>query len=518
MRTGRGSGASSGTSTGTFLGLDIGTSSVKACAIDARGKILARASEPLRLRAPQPGWAEQSPADWWKAATGVLRRVAGALRRARRAVDAVGLTGQMHSSVFLDARGKVIRPALLWCDGRTTEQCRAITARAGDDGLRAWVSNPALEGFTLPKILWLRDREPAAFQRLAKVLLPKDYIRLCLTGALATEPSDAAGTLLFDVVNRRWSAEMLAAMGLSIDLLPDVGGSTEVLGRLTARAAAATGLPAGTPVVGGGADNACGAVGVGAVAPGSAVVSWGTSGTVLCPTATPKVDPQMRAHTFCHAVPDTWYVMGVMLSAGAAFAWHERELARELANEPDAAARLNREAARIPIGAGGVTFLPYLQGERTPHRDAGARAAFAGLSLAHTRAHMTRAVLEAICFGLRDALEIIAALGLDVPELLVTGGGAKAPFVRQLQADIYGKPVVPVEQEEGPSFGAALLAAVGAGAFPDVATAAGKTLRRRPAQRPDADAHRAYDHPYRRFGHLYEALRAARDRDQDIVR
>ncbi len=492
-----------------FLGLDVGTSSVKAIVVDARGKIVARASEPLTLRAPQPGWAEQNPTDWWKATIKVCKRAIAATRGGRAAIAAVGISGQMHSSVFLDAGGRVIRPALLWCDGRTTEQCRAITERAGEANLRAWVSNPALEGFTLPKVLWLRDKEPGAFAKLAKVLLPKDYIRYCLSDELASEPSDAAGTLMYDVVHRRWSTELLVAMELDANLLPDVGGSAEVLGRVTARAATATGLAAGTPIVGGGADNACGAVGVGAVAPGEAVVSWGTSGTVLSPTATPEVDPQMRVHTFCHAVPDTWYVMGVMLSAGAAFAWHQRELARELARDKEAAAKLNQEAARIPIGAEGLTFLPYLQGERTPHRDASARGAFTGLSLAHTRAHMTRAVLEGICFGLRDSLEIIQKLGIDLPELLVTGGGAKAPFVRQLQADIYGKPVIPVEQEEGPAFGAALLAAVGVAAFPDVPTATKATLRRKPAQQPRSDAHTAYEAPYQLYRRLYGGIKSA---------
>ena len=418
----------------------------------------------------------------------------------------------MHTSVFLDGSGRVIRPALLWCDGRTTDQCREIAARVSPAQLRTWVSNPPLEGFTLPKILWLRDREPVAFARLAKVLLPKDYIRMLLTGVMATEPSDASGTLLFDVARGRWSGEMAAAMGLPADLMAEVGGSSEVLGRVTAKVAALTGLTEGTPVVGGGADNACGAIGVGAVAPGAVVASWGTSGTVLSPTATPVVDPGMRAHTFSHAVPDMWYVMGVMLSAGAAFAWHRRELARELARkkETDAVVLLNREAARIPIGADGLTFLPYLQGERTPHRDAEARGAFVGLSLAHTRAHMTRAVLEAICFGLRDCQEIIAGLGLAVPEILFTGGGAKAAFIRQLEADISGKSVIPVEQEEGPAFGAALLAAVGVGAFKDVAVATSATLRRGAVTRSRPAAHAAYAAPYERYQRLYGALRAAR--------
>jgi xylulokinase len=503
---------------GLFLGLDIGTSGVKACAVDRDGQVVARASRPLRLSAPRPGWAEQDPADWWTAALRVMKQVATALRARRPAgagidIEAIGLSGQMHTSVFLDAAGAVIRPALLWCDGRTTMQCREIERHVSPEEMRTWVSNPALEGFTLPKILWLREVEPAAFRRLSKVLLPKDYIRYRLTGVMASEPSDASGTLLFDVSGQRWSAPMARAVGLRSDLLPDVGGSAEVLGHLTAEVARLTGLPAGAPVVGGGADNACGAIGVGAVAPGTVVASWGTSGTVLAPTARPLVDPGMRAHTFCHAVPDTWYVMGVMLSAGAAFSWYQRELARDLSRKPDAFDRLNAEAATVAAGAEGLTFLPYLQGERTPHRDASARGAFVGLSLAHTRAHLTRAVLEGICFGLRDCQAIIEELGLEVPRLLFTGGGARSAFVRQLEADISGKPVVPVEEEEGPAFGAALLAAVGAGAFPDVAAAVARTTRRGKPTRPRAAVHRAYAAPYRRFQQLYPALRAVVGRD-----
>ena len=302
---------------------------------------------------------------------------------------------------------------------------------------------------------------------------------------------------------------MLNAMELSPDLVPQLGESTEVLGRISKAAARATGLAEGTPVVGGGADNACGAVGVGAVTPGAVVASWGTSGTVLCPTSAPKVDPGMRAHTFCHAAPNTWYVMGVMLTAGGAFSWYRQQLAPELARKKDADVLLNKEAAKAPIGAQGLTFLPYLQGERTPHRDAEARAAFVGLSLAHTRAHMTRAVLEGICFGLRDSLEIIASLGTEVNEVMITGGGANAPFVRQLQADVYGKPVVPVDQAEGPALGAALLAAVGVGGLPDL-NAAAALIKRRPPVAPRPEAHAAYAEPYARFGRLYPALRSAR--------
>jgi xylulokinase len=497
---------------GVFLGVDVGTSGVKACAIDGRGRTVASASAPLRVSAPRPGWAEQDPAAWWTATVRVVKRVVATTRQQRATIEAIGLSGQMHTSVFLDRANQVIRPALLWCDGRTTAQCRAIAAAVSADELRTWVSNPPLEGFTLPKILWLRDEEPAAFRRLAKVLLPKDYIRFLLTGSMASEPSDASGTLLFDVAHGRWSEEMARAVGLSTDLLPAVGGSAEILGRLTAAVARTTGLAEGTPVVGGGADNACGAIGVGAVRPGSVVVSWGTSGTVLSPTEEPVVDPAMRAHTFCHAVPGTWYVMGVMLSAGAAFAWHARELARELVNNKknakNAGLLLNAEAATIPIGAMGLTFLPYLQGERTPHRDADARGALVGLSLAHTRAHVTRAVLESIGFGLRDCQEIIVELGLPVAELLFTGGGAEAPFIRQLEADISGKRVIRVEQKEGPAFGAALLAAVGAGAFASVPAAVARTVKRGATTRPRAAAHRAYAEPYRRFQALYQSLRS----------
>ncbi len=493
-----------------FLGLDIGTSGVKAILVTPAGEVEAAANTPLALSTPQPGWAEQDPEAWWQATLTSVRALLAQRPGAR--VAAVGISGQMHSSVFLDAAGAVIRPALLWCDGRTTAECAEITARAGgEQQLREWVSNPALEGFTLPKVLWLRNHEPAAFQRLARVLLAKDFIRFRLTGALAAEPSDASGTLMYDPTRQRWSAEIMQAVALPLSLLPDVGGSAEVLGRISAGAARASGLAEGTPVVGGGADNACGAAGVGAVAPGEAVSSWGTSGTVLAPTARPLVDPGLRAHTFCHVLPDVWYVMGVILSAGGAFAWYRDQLARELAGTADADMALNLEAATIPPGADGVTFLPYLQGERTPHRDAAARGAFLGLSLAHSRAHLTRAVLEGVCFALRDSLTILQELGLSPSSLLLTGGGAKSPFVRRLQADVFGLPVCTVNREEGPAYGAALLAAVGAGAFPDLPAAARATLTRAPLEQPDLRAHVQYEEPYRRFRAWYRAARPPRE-------
>ncbi|PYP78397.1 MAG: xylulokinase [Gemmatimonadetes bacterium] len=488
-----------------FLGLDVGTSGVKAILVAPSGDVVASATSPLTMATPHPGWAEQDPEAWWQAA---LTSIATVRKRPGARIAAIGISGQMHSSVFLDRAGEVIRPALLWCDGRTTAECAEITSRVGgEERLRDLASNPALEGFTLPKVLWLRRHEPEAFARLATVLLPKDYIRYRLTGTLATEPSDASATLMYDTARLRWSEEIMRAVELPTTLLPDVGPSAGVLGRVSADAAALTEIDVGTPVVGGGADNACGAAGVGAVAPGEVVTSWGTSGTVLAPTAKPLVDPRLRAHTFCHVVPDMWYVMGVVLTAGGAFAWYQDQLARELAGMSDAAARLDAEAASVPRGAEGVTFLPYLQGERTPHRDAAARGAVLGLSLAHTRAHLTRAVLEGICFALRDSVTILQSLGLSPNHLLLTGGGAKSALLRQLQSEIFGLPVTTVNREEGPAYGAALLAAVGAGAFPDLATAVRATLSRAPLQVPDPNAHLDYAQPYVRFRQSYLAAR-----------
>lgn len=489
-----------------FLGLDVGTSGVKAILVNPEGTVEAAATAPLALATPQPGWAEQDPESWWEASRAAIRGALAKIPAAR--VSAVGISGQMHSSVFLDREGKVIRPALLWCDGRTTAQCREIERAAGGEArLRDLVCNPALEGFTLPKVLWLRSQEPGAFARLATVLLAKDFVRLRLTGDAATEPSDASGTLMFDPVHLRWSRELMDAVGLPLSLLPRVGGSSEVLGRVTQQAAGLTGLAAGTPVVGGGADNACGAAGVGVVTPGEAVSSWGTSGTVLAPTSEPKVDPGLRAHTFCHVAPQTWYVMGVVLSAGGSFAWYRDQLARDLARTEHADDRLTEEAAQVPAGAEGVTFLPYLQGERTPHRDASLRGALVGMSLAHSRAHLTRAVLEGICFALKDSVEILRELGVAPAYLLLTGGGARSAFIRRLQADVFGLPVTTVNREEGPAYGGALLAAVGAGAFPDLQSAARHTLTRTPPMPPDPDAHREYQRAYRRFRDCLAAAR-----------
>ena len=490
-----------------FMGLDVGTSAVRAILVDEMGRLKGASAVRLSLSTPKPGWAEQHPDDWWKAAVTAIKQVVKKSKLKAIQVGGIGLSGQMHSSVFLDRSGEIVRPALLWCDSRTTAECREITQRIGEERLRQWVANPALEGFTLPKVLWLRAHEPAAFRRVDKVVLAKDYIRYRLTGALACEPSDASGTLMFDIATRRWSSEMMEAVDLPMSLLATVGESAEVLGRVSAASAKLTGLATGTPVVGGGADNACGAIGVGAVRPGEAVASWGTSGTIVAPMSEPKVDPEMRAHTFCHALPDSWYMMGVMLTAGGAVAWHQRELARELEGRAHANLLLDQEAADTPVGAEGLTFLPYLQGERTPHRDASARGAFIGLSLAHSRAHLSRAVIEGVCFGMMDSLTIVRAQVAPLSQILLTGGGAQSPFVRRMQADVYGLPVVRVNREQGPAFGAALLAAVGVGAFRNVASACRATLKRLAREKPDRRAHAAYAAPYARFKALYPALK-----------
>lgn len=494
--------------TACFLGVDVGTSGVKAILMAPNGDVLASGVTPLQLSTPRPGWAEQDPEAWWKATIAAIKTVLAARPKAR--VESVGVSGQMHSSVFLDASGKVIRPALLWCDGRTTAECAEITTRVGGEHrLRDLTCNPALEGFTLPKVLWLRNHEPEAFARLSTILLAKDFVRYRLTGVLAGEPSDASATLMFDTAKLRWSTEILDAVDLPHSIVPALGGSSEILGTVSLDAAGLTGLKAGTPVVGGGADNACGAAGVGAVSPGEAVASWGTSGTVLAPTSAPRVDPSLRAHTFCHVAPNVWYLMGVVLSAGGAFAWYRDQLARDLTATGEANERLNAEAATVPRGAEGVTFLPYLQGERTPHRDASARAAFLGLSLAHSRAHMTRAVVEGVCFALRDSLSILQELGVAPAHMLLTGGGARSAFLRTLQAEVYGVPVGTVNREEGPAYGAALLAAVGARAFSDLAAASKATLARSPLEKPDPSAHGEYEVPYRRFQQAFAAARVA---------
>ena len=487
-----------------YLGIDVGTTAVKALIVDDLGAVVGEAESPLEVSVPMPGWAEQNPSDWWQGTIGAVR--AACAQAGVSEVKAIGLSGQMHSSVLLDKSDRVLRPAILWNDVRTTAQCRFITDSVGIDGLRRLVGNPALEGFTAPKLLWMRDEEPHLFDQARTVLLPKDYVRLLMTGEKATEPSDAAGTLLFDVQGSRWSAEMIDSLELDPSMLPPVRGSTSVTGGLTAASAEALGLGQGTPVVGGGADNAAAAVGSGVVGQGALQTSIGTSGAVVAPIEEPRVDPGMRIHSFNHAIADTWYLMGVVLSAGAALGWFRQVLSGP-GGTPLTYDELIAEATDTPPGADGLTFLPYLTGERTPHADSNARGVFAGMHTGHHRGHLVRAVLEGVVFALQDSLELMRDLGVDATEAVAVGGGARSAVWRQMQADVLSVPVVTVGPSGGAPYGAAVLAAVGSGEFASVKGACRSWIRPLNRMEPNPETADAYGEAYERYRSLYPRLK-----------
>ena len=496
------------------IGIDIGTSGTKALVIDPRGKILAEASADYPCHHPKPLWSEQDPEDWWKGTVTAVRAVVKRARLKRDDVAAIGLSGQMHGSVFLDKKNRVVRPAILWNDQRTAAECEEIEERAG--GRRAlikMVANPALTGFTAPKILWLRNHEPRHFDRTVRVLLPKDEIRRRLTGEFATDVSDASGMLLLDVVRRRWSKRLLGKLELDADLLPTCYESDEVTGTLTPEAARTLGLSTDCRVVAGAGDCAAGAVGNGIVRSGLLATSIGTSGVVFVHSDTPQFDPEGRLHTFCHAVPGKWHMMGVTLAAGGSFDWFRRALCTNVAGKgrgtPSGASfeTLVQEAAATPTGAEGLQFLPYLAGERTPHLDPHARGALVGLTLAHTRGHVVRAILEGITYSLRDSLDIIQQQGIPVRQIRASGGGSKNPFWRQMQADVFGKKVTRMAADEGPAYGVALLAAVAAGHFKNIAEACKATVETADESRPTTKARRFYDRAFPVFQQLYQSLR-----------
>ena len=487
-----------------YLGIDIGTTAVKALVVNELGAVVGEAESPLEVSAPMPGWAEQDPPDWWQGTIGAARTACA--QASVREVKAIGLSGQMHSSVLLDRSDRVLRPAILWNDVRTTSQCRFISDSVGIEGLRRLVGNPALEGFTAPKLLWMRDEEPHLFDQARTVLLPKDYVRLLMTGEKATEPSDAAGTLLFDVRGSRWSEEMIAALELDPSMLPPVQGSASVTGGLTVATAEALDLGQGTPVVGGGADNAAAAVGSGIVGQGAMQTSIGTSGAVVAPIERPRIDPGMRIHSFNHAIADTWYLMGVVLSAGAALGWFRQVLSGP-SGTPLTYDDLIAEAADTPPGADGLTFLPYLTGERTPHADSNARGVFAGMHTGHQRGHLVRAVMEGVVFALRDSLELMRGLGVDATEAVAVGGGARSEFWRQMQADVLGVPVVTVAPSGGAPYGAAVLAAVGSGEFESVKEACRAWIRPLDRMEPSSEVAGTYGEAYERYRKLYPRLK-----------
>jgi xylulokinase len=493
-----------------FLGIDIGTSGTKTLAMDGGGRILAEANAAYSPSHPQPMWSEQDPEDWWKAAVKTVRAVMRQAKLGRDDVRAIGLSGQMHGSVFLDAQHRVIRPAILWNDQRTAAECCQIERRAGGRAkLIKMVANPALTGFTAPKILWLRNHEPRHFDRLHKVLLPKDDVRRRMTGQFATDVTDASGTLLLDVARRNWSGALLSKLELDSDLLPTCYESVDITGQLTREAAKQLGLSVNCKVVGGAGDCAAGAVGTGVVKSGLLSASIGTSGVMFVHSDKLQVDPQGRLHTFCHAVRGKWHMMGVTLTAGGALDWFARSICPELVETfaHDTFPMLDKAASKIPRGSEGLYFLPYLAGERTPHADPLARGAFVGLTLQHKRAHLVRAIMEGVTFALRDSLDIIHELNVPVRQIRSTGGGAKSKLWRQMQADIFGKRVVTFSAEQGPAYGVALLAAVADGAFRHIGEACAAVLSVKTETKTDAKARREYNAAFRLFQSQYRSLK-----------
>jgi xylulokinase len=490
----------------SLLGLDVGTGGSRAIVVADDGQVIASATrDHAPFRSPRTGWAEHDPDDWWRASSEAVRAVVSAT--GKDPIRALGLSGQMHGAVLLDAAGDVLRPAIIWCDQRTGVECRELTERIGAHRVVELTANPALTGFTLPKLLWVRRHEPAIWSKVCSVLLPKDYVRLQLTGERATDMADASGTLLFDVANRRWSDAMLRETGIDCGWLPAAFEGPTVTGVISSAAAAETGLRTGLPVVAGGGDQAAGAIGMGVVRPGTVSVTIGTSGVVFAATDAPARDPLGRVHTFCHAVPGRWHVMGVTQAAGLSLRWFRDTFGVADASRGDAFDSLAEEASRAGAGADGVLWAPYLMGERTPHRDPGARAALVGLAASHTRAHIVRAILEGVAFSQRDSFEILAAMRVPVDRVLLGGGGARSPLWRQIHADVLGVPVGTLRAEEGAAFGAALLAGVGAGVWPSVETACDQTVVLAGETRPNPANVRVMAEQYRRYRALYPALR-----------
>lgn len=496
-----------------LLGIDIGTSGTRAVLFDPVGRAAASASREYPLYQPENGWAEQDPADWWDACAAAVRSVLGQSGAAPAEIAGVGLSGQMHGLVMLDESGAVLRRAILWCDGRTGRECAEITGRVGARRLIEITANPALAGFTASKILWVRKNEPELFKKCRHILLPKDYVRYRLTGEFATDVSDASGMNLMDIPRRRWSAEILGKLEIDPSLLAELHESCEVTGAVTPAAAERTGLAPGTPVVGGAGDNAAAAVGTGVVEAGKAFTTIGTSGVVFAHADRVAIDPEGRVHTFCSAVPGKWTVMGCTLAAGLSLKWlrdnffpAEKEAAAGLGADPYRL--MDRQAARVPIGANRLLFLPYLMGERSPLLDPDARGVFFGLSAIHTKYDMLRAVLEGVVYSLRECLDVLRGMGVVSSEMIACGGGGGSPVWRQMLADVFGCPVGTAASAEGPALGAAILAGVGAGVFGSVEEGCRAAVRTNPERQfPDPGASARYEPYYRLYTRLYPALK-----------
>ena len=488
-----------------WLGLDVGTGGSRALLIDAGARMrfsFIATHEDMRML--KPLWAEQNPNDWWRASQLAIRGVLKEAGIEGSAISGVGLTGQMHGLVLLDADGQVIRPALIWCDQRSQAQVDQINAALGPENILRWTANPMLTGWTLPKLLWVRDHEPGLFARVKQVLLPKDFLRFKLTGEFATDVSDASGTGLFDVLRRAWSSEMIAGLNLDRAFFPRALESSEISGRITEEAARATGLRTGTPVVAGAGDQAASGIGNGIVEAGNVSCTVGTSGVVFAYLAKPAYDPQGRVHTFCHAIPRTWHVMGVTQGAGLSLQWFRNRFSPEAPYD-----ELTADAALSPPGAHGLFWLPYLMGERTPHLDANARAAWVGLTAKHQKSDLVRSILEGVCYSLKDGLEIISGLGAKPALTRLSGGGARSPLWHQLFADIFDSRVTTLETQEGSAFGAALLAAVGTGQYTNEREICQAAIHEVAVKEPDPSSAAFYDQRYGIFRSLYPALRPA---------
>lgn len=486
-----------------LLGLDLSTTGSKALLLDESGTVVAVASSPHSLSTPRPLWSEQDPQEWWSATRQAIGKVLAQEESAADRIQAVGLTGQMHGLVLLDEAGEVLRPAILWNDQRTQDQCDEIHDRVGQERLIRITGNPMLTGFTAPKMLWVRQNEPEIYARVRTMLLPKDYIRYRLSGEIATDVAGGSGTNLFDLGERSWSSELLDLLEIEPNLLPPIFESAALCAEVSSKGASETGLRGGTPIVAGAGDQAAQAVGVGAVEPGVLALTLGTSGVVFASTGAPHLDPEGRLHAFCHALPDTWHLMGVMLSAAGSLAWFRDMLAPTTSFED-----LMLEAASAPAGSEDLLFLPYLSGERTPHADPLARGAFVGLTLRHRRAEMIRSVIEGVAFGLRDSFELIREVQpAGMQEIRISGGGARSVLWRQILASVLGESLVSVDASEGAALGAALLAGVGAGVWPDVVSACRVTVRL--GERTDSNVSdiEMYESAYRRYRRLYPALR-----------
>jgi len=489
-----------------FLGMDVGTGGTRAVVVDGAGKLIASSScEHAPFRAQHPGWAEQDPEDWWRAARQAIRMVLAAPPEPQQPIAALALTGQMHGAVMLDENGAVLRPALIWCDTRTQPECDWLTKKIGYERLIELTCNPALPNFTLTKLLWVKKHEPETFTKIRHIMCPKDYVRYRLTGEFAIDVQEASGTLLLDVTHRRWSREMAEATGINESWLPRVFESPEICARISETAAGLTGLKAGTPVAAGAGDQGAGAVGMGILQPGSVSATIGTSGVVFAATAEPTKDPKGRLHTFCHAVPGLWHVMGVTQSAGLSLNWLRSTFFAGQSYDA-----LSEAASTIHAGSDGLEWAPYLLGERTPHLDPEVRAAFIGIGVHHTAAHFIRAVLEGVAYSLEDTFALFRALGIPVSGIRLGGGGARGSLWRRIQAGIYGHSVEVLTAEEGGAFGCALLAGVGAGHWKNLDEACGQAIEVAERIEPDAEDMKAYKAGYAQWRKLYPALRTLR--------